>query len=58
MPQVLRDLVARSLRLHERIVTLDVMILEQDETLLTGEAANEVSTHIDMIQKAFNARRT
>jgi hypothetical protein len=35
-----------------------VMIAEQDETLLTGEAANEVSTQMDMIQKAFNARRT
>jgi hypothetical protein len=43
--------------LHERILTLDVMIAEQDETLLTGEAANEVNTHIDMIQKAFNAKR-
>ena len=57
MPDALKELVGRSLRLHERILTLDVMIAEQDETLLTGEAANEVNTHIDMIQKAFNAKR-
>ncbi len=57
MPEALKELVGRSLRLHERILTLDVMIAEQDETLLTGEAANEVNTHIDMIQKAFNAKR-
>jgi regulator of CtrA degradation len=57
MPEALKELVGRSLKLHERILTLDVMIAEQDETLLTGEAANEVNTHIDMIQKAFNAKR-
>ena len=58
LPEALRALVARSLRLHERIVTLDVMVAERDETLLSGEAANEVNSHLDLLQKAFNARRS
>ena len=58
LPDALKGLVGRSLRLHERIVTLDVMIAERDETLLGGEAANEVNTHLDQLQKAFNARRS
>ena len=58
LPDALKGLVSRSLRLHERIVTLDVMIAERDETLLGGEAANEVNTHLDQLQKAFNARRS
>ncbi|MEE4239491.1 MAG: DUF1465 family protein [Anderseniella sp.] len=58
LPEALQALVTRSLRLHERILTLDVMIAERDETLLTGEAANEVNTHLDMLQKAFNAKRS
>jgi regulator of CtrA degradation len=57
MPETLQELVSRSLRLHERIVTLDVMIAERDETLLTGGAANQVNTHLDQIHKAFNIRR-
>jgi regulator of CtrA degradation len=58
LPEALQALVTRSLRLHERMLTLDVMIAERDETLLTGEAANEVSSHLDMLQKAFNAKRS
>ena len=58
LPQALQGLVERSLKLHERILTLDAMIAVQDETLLTGEAANEVNSHLDMIQKAFNAKRS
>lgn len=58
LPDSLQALVARSLRLHERIVTLDVMIAERDETLLTGEAANEVNSHLELLQKAFNAKRS
>ncbi len=58
MPDALKSLVARSIRLHERILTLDVMIAERDETILTGEAANEVSLHLEQLQKAFNAKRS
>ncbi len=58
MPDTLKSLVLRSLRLHERIVTLDVMISERDETLLSGEAANEVNVHMEQLQKAFNAKRS
>ncbi len=58
MPDALKALVSRSLRLHERIMTLDVMIAERDDTLLGGEAANQVNSHLDQLQKAFNARRS
>ncbi|MGB7205874.1 MAG: DUF1465 family protein [Anderseniella sp.] len=56
MPDALKKLVARSLRLHERILTLDVMIAERDETLLKGEAANEVNEHMNQLRKAFNTK--
>ena len=58
MPETLKTLVGRSLRLHERIVTLDVMIAERDDTLLGGETVDQVNSQLDQLQKAFNARRS
>jgi regulator of CtrA degradation len=54
MPTGLKNLVERSLRLHERIKTLDLMISKQKST----EAANEnpVANQLDQLAKAFATR--
>ena len=57
LPEELNTLVMRSLRLHERIVTLDVMITERDESLWSGGASNPVNSHLEKLEKAFKTRR-
>lgn len=54
MPEGLRDLVDRSLRLLERIKTLDLMIAKQSR----NDAANEnpVASQIDQLARAFGTR--
>ena len=55
MPQGLRELIDRSLRLHERIVVLDTMIVAKQPTV---EAANEnpVASQLNQLAQAFAAR--
>lgn len=54
MPQGLRELVERSLRLHERIILLDSMIAKTKVT----EAANEnpVADQLSQLARAFGSR--
>ena len=54
LPQGLIELVDRSLRLHERIVKLDVMV----QAPAPQEAANEnpVASQLDQLMRAFAAR--
>ena len=54
MPQGLKELVERSLRLHDRIKTLDLMINKQK----TNEPASEnpVGNQLDQLARAFATR--
>lgn len=59
MPDGLIELVARSLRLHERILVLDSMIAKQGHAdAVQVEAANEnpVASQISQLARAFAAR--
>ena len=54
LPQGLLDLVDRSLRLHERIVKLDVMV--QSSTPQAAANENPVASQLDQLTRAFAAR--
>lgn len=55
LPAGLQDLIARSLRLHGRIMRLDEML--HGEGRPEAAAANPVSEQMDQIQAAFGKRR-
>lgn len=50
IPEGLRVLVRRSLRLHERILTLDAMLNDPEQQ---GARANHVASQIDRIEQVF-----
>ena len=54
LPEGLCALIARSRRLHERIVKLDAMIGERQAP---QEAANPLAGHMDLLQQAFASPR-
>jgi regulator of CtrA degradation len=53
MPDGLRELVARSLKLHQRVLKLDAMIHETVKT--DGAGANPVASQVDLLAEAFQA---
>lgn len=54
LPEGLVDLVARSLRLHERIVVIDQMIVGKTEIAAANE--NPVAIQMDQLARAFGGR--
>jgi regulator of CtrA degradation len=54
LPEGLVDLVARSLRLHERIVVIDQMIVGKTEVQAANE--NPVAMQMDQLARAFGGR--
>jgi regulator of CtrA degradation len=54
LPEGLIELVARSLRLHERIVVIDQMIAGKAEVVAANE--NPVAMQMDQLTRAFAAR--
>jgi regulator of CtrA degradation len=56
LPEGLLQLVQRSLRLHQRIIKLDVMIAAKAQPA-TDQAGNEVTQQIDKLAKIFSAAR-
>ena len=56
LPTGLKALVARSLRLHERVVTLDAMVREAQSG--AGTAANPVANQMDRLAQTFARTRT
>ncbi len=57
LPQRLRDLIERSIRMQQRIVHLDRMIHEQADTeSFPPVHSNPLSQHLDRINAAFGAR--
>jgi regulator of CtrA degradation len=55
LPEALGDLIGRSLRLHERIVKLDVMIAARSKSEAQGPSP--VSTHLDRLAQVFKLAR-
>jgi regulator of CtrA degradation len=55
LPDGLQDLIARSLRLHGRIMRLDEML--HGEVTEETVPANPVSEHLSQLQAAFGGRR-
>ncbi len=55
LPQALRDLVARSTRVHSRIMQLDKMI--RDTSLPDDQAANPIGNQLDRLAQAFGGRK-
>jgi regulator of CtrA degradation len=56
LPAGLKALVARSLRLHERVVTLDAML--SDAQAVARPAANPVANQMDRLARTFTPTRT
>jgi regulator of CtrA degradation len=56
LPAGLNALVARSLRLHDRVVTLDAMV--RDAQAGTEPASNPVAGHMDRLAQTFARSRT
>jgi regulator of CtrA degradation len=54
LPEGLVDLVARSLRLHERILVIDQMIIGKTEVAAANE--NPVALQMDQLARAFGGR--
>jgi regulator of CtrA degradation len=54
LPEGLIELVARSLRLHERIMVIDQMIVVKAEVAAANE--NPVAMQMDQLARAFGAR--
>jgi hypothetical protein len=54
MPEGLTKLVDRSLRLHERVLLLDSMIVKSQVTEVANE--NPVANQLDQLARAFAAR--
>jgi len=53
LPDGLKDLIERSLKLHQRVMKLDVMIHESLND--DAAAANPVADQVDQLAQAFNA---
>lgn len=56
LPQRLRELIDRSIRIQQRIVHLDKMIHEQSEADAFPAHGNPLSQHLDRINAAFGVR--
>ncbi len=54
LPEGLVELVARSLRLHERIIVIDQMIISKTEVAAANE--NPVAMQMDLLTRAFGGR--
>jgi regulator of CtrA degradation len=54
MPQGLKDLVARSLRLHDRISVMDSMLTSKTKIEVANE--NPVANQLDQLARAFGTR--
>ncbi len=56
LPQRLRDLIERSIRLQERVIHLDRMIYAAAAATETTQRPNPVASQLDRISAAFGAR--